>query len=106
MTQMITLEKLPKKMGQSYNRRGPPGCAMLKGLKTAAKSKCDCIISMDSDGQVDANEITIFANHIKNDEADLIIGSRFMDKNLVKYRYRGINKFGVIVLSWILSKLT
>lgn len=82
------------------------GCAMLKGLKTAAKSKCDCIISMDSDGQVDANEITIFANHIKNDEADLIIGSRFMDKNLVKYRYRSINKFGVIVLSWILSKLT
>jgi glycosyltransferase involved in cell wall biosynthesis len=82
------------------------GAAMFRGLKVAARSNCDCIVSMDSDGQVDCKEIEIFSNHIARDEADLVIGSRFMEKEYVKYNYHLINRFGVLVLSTILSKIT
>lgn len=80
------------------------GHAMRKGLKHASSIECDAIVTMDSDGQVDFNEIKKFITPIINDEADLIVGSRFIEDGLVKYRYPFINRFGVHILSWIISK--
>lgn len=82
------------------------GAAMLKGLKRASQIECDCIVSMDSDGQVDPEEIVKFSKLIEDDQADLVIGSRFLEKDNVRYKYKFINRFGVHVLSWILRKLT
>ena len=82
------------------------GFAMYKGLKYSLRFKPDLILSCDSDGQIDLNEIPSFIKAIKNDEADLVLGSRFIQSNLVRYKYRWINRLGVIVLSKILRSFT
>lgn len=82
------------------------GAAMYSGLKTASREPVDIIVSMDSDGQVDPKEIFKFIAPIKAGEADLVIGSRFLESNDIKYKYPLINRFGTIVLAKILTKFT
>lgn len=82
------------------------GFAMLRGLKKATRNNPDVIVAIDADGQVDLNEIPVFINALKANGADLVLGSRFLDKDLVNYNYPPLNRFGTIVLSWILRKFT
>jgi glycosyltransferase involved in cell wall biosynthesis len=82
------------------------GQAMYRGLKVAARDKPDVIISLDTDGQVDLNEIDKFLLPVLKGEADLVVGSRFKAKDLVHYDYPFINRFGIRVLVFILRKLT
>ena len=82
------------------------GSAMFIGLKTAAALKPDFIVTIDGDGQADAEEIPRFLGVLEDDEADLVLGSRFLDKESVKYRYRWINRLGTRVLSWMLRRFT
>ena len=56
------------------NNRGY-GAALLTGLRHA---KGDIIITLDSDGQHDPNEIPKLIQPILNDKADLVIGSRYL----------------------------
>ena len=100
--------KLAKMNGAKVINGGGKGLgyAMYQGLKSALKYNPDYILSCDADGQLDLNEIPNFINPLINDEADLIIGSRFLKQSLVKYKYRWRNRFGVIILSKILSSFT
>jgi glycosyltransferase involved in cell wall biosynthesis len=82
------------------------GHAMLKGLKQAALDNPDVVVAIDADGQVDLSEIPIFINEFKNQNADLVLGSRFLSANLINYKYPLLNRFGTVVLSYILCKLT
>jgi glycosyltransferase involved in cell wall biosynthesis len=82
------------------------GLAMLKGLKEAASEEVDYIFAIDADGQVDLNEIPVFLNAIKQKEADLVLGSRFLSEGLVDYDYKWINRTGTKILSGIMNKLT
>jgi len=82
------------------------GFAMYQGLKHSLNFNPALILSCDSDGQIDLSEIPSFIKAIKNDEADLVLGSRFIQSNLVHYKYRWINRLGVIVLSRILRSFT
>jgi glycosyltransferase involved in cell wall biosynthesis len=82
------------------------GYAMYRGLKTSLVYDPDYIISFDADGQSDPNEIMAFLKPLDEDQADLVIGSRFRDKGLIDYHYRWINRIGVIILSRILKSLT
>jgi len=82
------------------------GFAMYQGLKYCLSFNPDLILSCDSDGQIDLNEIPRFIKSIENDEADLVLGSRFIQSNLMQYKYRWINKIGVIILSRILRSFT
>ena len=82
------------------------GSAMFIGLKAAAALRPDFIVTIDGDGQADAEEIPRFLKGLVDDEADLVLGSRFLDKESVKYRYRRINRFGTRVLSWMLRRFT
>tara|TARA_Y100000590_G_scaffold441385_1_gene567959 strand:- start:258 stop:1205 length:948 start_codon:yes stop_codon:yes gene_type:complete len=82
------------------------GFAMFQGLKHALKFNPKYILTCDSDGQTDINEIPNFLEPLENGEADLVIGSRFLKPNLIDYRYRWINRFGVMVLSKILRSFT
>jgi glycosyltransferase involved in cell wall biosynthesis len=79
------------------------GAAMYKGLKSTLKYEPDVIMLVDGDGQADpANEIPRFLEPIDRGEADLVLGSRFLEKGLVHYNYPLVNRFGIIVLSRIL----
>ena len=83
------------------------GVAMYRGLKAAAQLAPDVIVAVDGDGQADAAaEIRRFLAPIERDEADLVLGSRFLDHGLVKYPYRWINRFGTRVLSAFLRAQT
>jgi glycosyltransferase involved in cell wall biosynthesis len=82
------------------------GSAMYEGLKAAASKEPDFIVSVDGDGQADVVEIPTFLAPLLEDRADLVVGSRFLEKRLVQYRYRLVNRFGTIVLAWILRRLT
>ena len=83
------------------------GVAMYRGLKAAAQLAPDVIVAVDGDGQADAaTEIKRFLAPIERDEADFVIGSRFLDQGLVKYQYRWINRFGTRILSAFLRAQT
>ena len=60
------------------------------------------IITIDGDGQTDLSELPVFYNEL-NKGYDLIVGSRFLKKDLISYPYPKINFFGVQILSWIIS---
>lgn len=82
------------------------GSAMYKGLKAALKFDPDVILGVDGDGQADPTEIPRFLAPIERDEADLVLGSRFMQPGMIEYRYRWMNRLGTIVLSWVLRSQT
>jgi glycosyltransferase involved in cell wall biosynthesis len=82
------------------------GSAMYEGLKEAASLRCDFIVTVDGDGQADAGEVGRFLQPLLDDEADLVVASRFLEKGSIKYRYRFINNFGTQVLAGMLRRLT
>ena len=82
------------------------GHAMYVGLKSAVRHQPDVIVCSDSDGQSDPREIARFVQPVLDDEADLVIGSRFLEKDLVQYRYKYINRLGVLVLSRLIRTLS
>lgn len=82
------------------------GHAMLIGLKRSLQGSPDCVVSLDSDGQVDLSEIPKFIDALDTNGADLVLGSRFLNDHLIEYDYPAINRFGTRVLSWILRRAT
>lgn len=83
------------------------GVAMYRGLKVAVQYAPDVIVSVDGDGQADAStEIRRFVEPIDSGRADMVLGSRFLDDESVKYDYRWINRFGTRVLSKMLRAQT
>lgn len=83
------------------------GAAMYRGLKESLAFDPDVIVTIDGDGQTDAKaEIPRFLAVLERDEADLVLGSRFKERGLVKYRYRFINRFGTRVLTHFLNAKT
>lgn len=82
------------------------GFAMQLGLRAALAMDPDVIVSMDADGQSDPDEISRFLEPVARGEADMVIGSRFREKGLIQYRYRWLNRFGIVVLTWVLRRLT
>ena len=66
----------------------------------ARKSNADVLVTLDGDGQHNPLEIKHVLAPIINGEADIVIGSRFLDpdqRNQVR-RYR---KFGIDVITWL-----
>lgn len=82
------------------------GLAMFRGLKTALQYSPDIIVSADSDGQSVVSEIGAFLKPIVDGDADMVLGSRFREKGLIKYRYRLKNRTGIFILVRILRYLT
>ena len=60
------------------------------------------IITLDGDGQTDLSELPLFYQELSKGY-DLIVGSRFLKKDLISYPYPKINFFGVRILSGIIS---
>ncbi|MGB9959971.1 MAG: glycosyltransferase family 2 protein [Candidatus Bathyarchaeales archaeon] len=77
------------------------GCALRLGFKEA---KGDIIVTMDSDGSHNPEELPKLLEPILKDEADFIIGSRFLNKENV-FQKR-VNKFGAQLLNFLVRILT
>jgi len=83
------------------------GTAMFRGLKAAAGSEPDVILSVDGDGQADiVTELPMFLQPVIDDTADLVLGSRFKESGLVDYKYRAKNRLGTRILVGMLKRRT
>ncbi len=75
----------------------------------AKEVQTDVLITLDSDGQHDVNDIEKLIEPIENGKCDLVIGSRFLEenvKNVPNYRKIGINVITKVTNATLKNKLT
>jgi len=85
------------------------GAALQTGYKYAAKHNYDYLIQLDADGQHRPEYLPQFIDVLVNRDADLLIGSRFIDytnKNTPLHRRAGILLFAKITSILIHHRLT
>ncbi|MBR3172503.1 glycosyltransferase family 2 protein [Candidatus Saccharibacteria bacterium] len=75
------------------------GGAVQTGYKYAYSNGYDIAIQFDADGQHDIKYIDSLIKPIQNKQADLVIGSCFIDKSLKNRRSSKIRRFGIYFLS-------
>ncbi|HED00788.1 MAG TPA: glycosyltransferase family 2 protein [Proteobacteria bacterium] len=68
------------------------GAALRTCFETARKLDADVMVILDSDGQHDPAYIPQFLTALKESQADVVIGSRFLDKN----HKNGIPKWRIV----------
>jgi glycosyltransferase involved in cell wall biosynthesis len=70
------------------------GAALQSLFEKARELNADVLVTLDSDGQHDASEIPLFVKPIEDGIAEVVYGSRFLDKNgpsdMPLYRKMGI----------------
>jgi len=74
--------------------------ALRTGFAISLMERADVMVSIDADGQHDPRDLQRLVEPILNGEADIIIGSRFLNgdtPNMPKYRYAGIKVFNKLV---------
>ncbi len=76
--------RLSKNQGKSY--------AMLRGFDRARHLNADIVVMLDGDGQHHPEEIPSIVSPILKNEADLVIGSRFLNENNKIPFYRKIGQ--------------
>lgn len=77
------------------------GGAMQAGYLYAVKHEYDIAVQFDGDGQHCAHEVRKLLQPLLNGEADLVIGSRFLQPG--KYKAPLLRRFGMRIFSFILS---
>ena len=75
------------------------GGAVQTGYKYAYDNNYDIAIQVDADGQHDIRYLEDIISPIKNQKADLVIGSCFVDKKTKSQRSSKIRQFGIRFLS-------
>ncbi len=82
----------------SHATRRGAGAATRSGFEAAIKLGADIVVTLDGDGQHNAAEIPLLLQPLLQGNADLIIGSRFINHktNIPAYR-----KLGVDFITWM-----
>jgi glycosyltransferase involved in cell wall biosynthesis len=77
----------------SHDTNSGYGAAIKSCLKSAKANAADILVVLDGDGQHNPDEIPRLLAPVLREEADLIIGSRFLtnETNMPRYRKFGIN---------------
>ena len=79
------------------------GDALRTGFEIACAKAADIVVNMDADGQHQPEEIERLIAPIVKNEADFVVGSRFLGH----YEERGsIRHVGIVLFSWLVSRLT
>ena len=78
------------------------GGAVQTGYKYAKQNHYDIAIQFDGDGQHDINSVDKLIQPIKNDQADFVIGSRFINKNLDTFKSSALRRFGIKIISYFM----
>lgn len=80
------------------------GAALKTGFAYALENGYDLIITLDSDSQHDPKYIPLFLQAYNKSGADLIIGSRFLNKGDMPWDRRLSNRITSIILTLLLKK--
>ena len=75
------------------------GAAIGSLFEKAREENADIIVTLDADGQHDPDDIPKLIKPIVDQEADIVIGSRFLTKEVEIPTYR---KIGIKVINWIM----
>lgn len=80
------------------------GGAVQTGLRFACSGQYDYVVRLDGDGQHDPKQIALLLKLVTNDEADVVIGSRYINK--IGYR-ASISRFiGIRLFATLVSAVT
>ena len=101
-------EKAGAKVIKHEARQGA-GAATRTAFEAAKRYDADILVTLDGDGQHNPDEIPQVLAPILSGEADLVIGSRFLQPNLNQSQPISINlnhapkyrKFGIDVITWL-----
>jgi glycosyltransferase involved in cell wall biosynthesis len=86
-----------------HERNLGKGMALRHAFLRAREMNADILVCLDADGQHNPDEIPILLAPIKNGEADLVIGSRFLDIHSDIPRYR---RAGQMVLTSLTNSIS
>jgi len=85
------------------------GAAFMTGIRNAISMNADILVAVDADSQFDSKQMPELIFPILNNQADVVIGSRFQKgkpKNIPKIKYLGNKIFTKIVSSLVQQKFT
>lgn len=80
------------------------GGAVQTGLKFARLHGYDYVIRLDGDGQHSAEEIELFLDALRERQADMVVGSRFLDTG-VDWHIPWTRRIGITFFRWGVSLL-
>ncbi len=92
----------------SHKKNMGYGVAINSIFQKSKEMKSDLLVTFDADGQHRVEDIEKVVEPIKNNQADLVIGSRFLDKksDIPNYRKIGIKVITQVTNASIKKKLT
>lgn len=82
------------------------GGAVQTGYKYALENDYDIAIQFDGDGQHDINFISNLINPILNNEADFVIGSRFIEDSIAGFKSSRSRRIGIKLISLFIKHFT
>ena len=82
------------------------GGAMQTGYRYAAINGYQVAIQVDADGQHAAEEVEKILEPVQKGEADIVVGSRFLDESSDQYPLPLTRRIGILWLSLLLKLLT
>ncbi|MDO4473058.1 MAG: glycosyltransferase family 2 protein [Eubacteriales bacterium] len=94
---------------QGYNIVNLPinlgiGGAVQTGYKYALENGYDVAVQVDGDGQHDPEFLTTMAEHLMNNGLDMVIGSRFIEKE--GFQSSALRRIGIVFFSRLIYVLT
>lgn len=78
------------------------GGAVQTGYKYAYENDYDIAIQFDGDGQHDVRYISTICEPLLNNEADMCIGTRYLDKSSSKFQSTFMRRFGKNIISFMI----
>ena len=81
------------------------GASTQTGIAYAVSKNAETILTIDADLQHNPKDLIRLVDHMKNETCDLVIGSRFLQKNDIPTSRRIFNKIGNLVSFLLTGKL-
>ena len=82
------------------------GGAVQTGYKYSYQHDYDIAIQFDGDGQHDINYVNKLCEHIIDGQADIVIGSRYLDKTTSSFKSTFMRRFGGNIISTFIKICT
>lgn len=76
------------------------GAAIRTGVAEAQRRGCDCVLTLDADGQHDPADIPVFVQEFRKSGVPVLIGNRMGDRENMPLVRRWTNLY----MSWLLSR--
>lgn len=80
------------------------GGAVQTGYKYALEHDYDVAVQVDGDGQHDPEFLNVMAEHLMNNQLDMVIGSRFIEKE--GFQSSKLRRIGIVFFSKLIKLLT